>query len=674
MYSKEYNDFKEDIRIGTNVIDGNEYKDTLQAVSDITCDIVTKTLGPYASTTVIDDGTSTYPTKDGWSLINRLRFSDAIENVLFGFIKQISFSLNSKVGDGTTSAIVAANKFINKFREWIDTNRADKNGQYHNIRQADLLDAITKTSESIIAELKTDARVMKIESADDIYKIAYISTNGNEEISSMIRDIYEQTNNPNIHVTLNTGGQTRYEIENGYKLDASLLNPSCHFNTGEETCVINEDSKIVIFDHAVTYVKHHKLINSLIQSICNNPDKPQNLIILAPFYDEVFSSIMAATIRKITNSGQISPIVLVQVPASTLVQKCYLNDFAILCETQIFDGTKLEMYSKLNKILSGEVEEDTTAQEAFAALLEASNFKTPEDIIACSIGKCRKLTIGKNFILLEQFRKDLPMYVNTLEHIKEEYEAAKKSADAKQNRINMAYADAHMRYIKFTGQTGTIFVGGDSELSCKCLKDAVDDAVLACRSAFEYGYVRGLNIETLSAIKYLRDNCDDDLTSACLTMFYDVFSEMSIDVMYNKYINDGISRADFPILGLWKLQGLNPSNDEVTTIHLNAVDIINYCVEHNTEYNIITEEANAPGYSVVNSVATDVEVIRAVTSILALLLSSNQLISISRQFDRKKSIEDAERREQHRYANIAEGIVDVINNKFKGFTINPKQE
>ena len=80
-------DYINDIKIGTNVIDGDEYKDTLEAVSEITCNIVAKTLGPYASTTVIDDGGSTYSTKDGWSVVNRLRFSDPIENILFSFIK-----------------------------------------------------------------------------------------------------------------------------------------------------------------------------------------------------------------------------------------------------------------------------------------------------------------------------------------------------------------------------------------------------------------------------------------------------------------------------------------------------------------------------------------------------------------------------------------------------------
>lgn len=658
MVTKEY---IEDVKIGTNVIEGKEYKDTLQAVSDIACEYVTKTLGPYASTTVVDDGTSSYSTKDGWSIINRLRFGDAIENTLFGFIKDISFNLNSKVGDGTTTAIVAANKFIKTFREWMDDSRSDKNSKFHRIRQAEVLKAIDDTAIDIINELKSEDRVMRIKSSDDVRKIAYISTNGNDTVSDIIKNIYDETGNPNIHVAINVGGTTRYEIENGYKLDAKLLNPSCHFNTSEETCELPEGCKIVMFDHNVTYVKHYKLINSLLEAACGPGQKAQTLVVMAPFFDDIFASVMSATIRRLVNNGKISPIILVQVPHSTLAQKCYLNDFSILCETQIFDTAKLEMYNQMNKVVSGEVEEDETVWDVYQKLMEANDYKTPEDIINCSVGKCRKLTIGKNYVLLEQFRTDTQMYKNTMDHITHEYEEAKKKADAKNSRIGMEYSEAHMRLIKFMGKTGRIFVGGDSELSCKCLKDAVDDAVLACRSAYENGYIRGLNLETISVISKLLDDVKDPLKHECLAMFKKVFTDMAIEVMYNKYIDDGVSMDEFRDLECWgtySTEGLtSPQRTIVNTV---AEDIIEICTRHGFEYNIVTETFGPAGYSVVNSVSTDIEIIRATTSILSLLLSSNQLISINRQFDRNKGIEEAEKREKRRYANITEGIVDVL--------------
>lgn len=654
-------DFINDIKIGTNVVDGNEYKDTLQAVSDITCEIVTKTLGPYASTTVIDDGASTYSTKDGWSVVNRLRFSDSIENILFGFIKDISFNLNSKVGDGTTTAIVAANKFIKEFRSWMDETRNNKDSEFHRLRQADVLKTIEDTANEIIAELKSEDRVMRIQSSDDVRKIAYISTNGNDEVSDIIKNIYDETGNPNIHVAMNVGGSTRYEIENGYKLDAKLLNPSCHFNTSEETCELPEGCKIVMFDHNVTYVKHYKLINSLLEAACGPNQKNQILVVMAPFFDDIFASVMSATIRRIVNNGKISPIILVQIPHSTLAQKCYLNDFSVLCETQIFDTAKLEMYNQMNKAISGEVEEDETVQEVYQKLMEANDYKTPEDIINCSVGKCRKLTLGKNYVLLEQFRTDTQMYKNTFDHITSEYNSAKKRADEKNSRLGMEYSEAHMRLIKFSGKTGRIFVGGDSELSCKCLKDSVDDAVLACRSAHENGYIRGLNLETISAItKLISDDNTDALRMKCLSMFKTVFTDMALEVMYNKYADDGITKEEFRDLDCWATAYFDNDKKYVNTV---ANKIIEICTDENCEYNIVTERFGPAGYSVVNSVSTDIEIIRATTSILSLLLSSNQLISINRQFDRNKGIEEAEKREKRRYANIAEGIVDVLSER-----------
>ena len=122
--------FIKDIKTGMNIVDGDEYKDILEAITDITCDIVVKTLGPYAATTVIDDGVSTYSTKDGWSVVNRIHFGDSIENTLYKFIKDISFTLNSRVGDGTTTAIVTAKMFINIFRGWLEKQRNDPNSAF----------------------------------------------------------------------------------------------------------------------------------------------------------------------------------------------------------------------------------------------------------------------------------------------------------------------------------------------------------------------------------------------------------------------------------------------------------------------------------------------------------------------------------------------------------------
>lgn len=684
------NELMKDIKMGMNIIDGEEYKDILEGITQITCEIITKTLGPYASTTVIDDGISTYSTKDGWSIVNRIRFGDTIENTLFKFIKDISFTLNSKVGDGTTTAIVAANKFITEFRSWIDKQRTEK-GEFQYIRQADLLEAIEKTAKLICDELKSESRLMRVSNPSDIYKIANISTNGNETISNIIKEIYSKTENPNIHVTLSIGEETHYEIVKGYKLDTTLLNPNYHYNTSEETCVIDGNCKIAVFNHTLTYVEHYKLIQDLINSVCNQ-NIQSTLVVVAPFFDDVFTSVASASIRQIVNGGQRSPFILVQAPVANTLQKCFLNDFAVLCGTEVFDYSRVKMYNQMNKAIAGE----SSDYDEYATLREVSEFKTPEDILKASIGYANKLTIGKNFILLENFDQTTTLYKNTLKFITDAYEEAKAKVDSSGNRLALGFAEAHLRYVKFLGVTGTIFVGGESELSCKCLKDAVDDAVLACKSAYENGFIRGMNIETISAINDLvtvytekSNNTSveftklDMLSLACLKMFGRVFSGVTREIMYNKYKEDGFTFDDFGKLP-WdltytcgnestnkkakkqcdKINNTLQSDPLMALLKNGKVDyctaIISLCAKYNLEYNLVTEKFGNAGYSVINSVATDVEIIKATTSILTLLLSSSQLVSINKQFDKKLSREEAIKNERIRLKNQASGVIDAI--------------
>lgn len=669
--------FIRDIKGGMNIVDGDEYKDILEAITDITCECVVKTLGPYAATTVIDDGVSTYSTKDGWSVVNRLHFADPIENTLYKFIKDISFTLNSRVGDGTTTAIVTAKMFISLFRKWMEKEHNNDKSPFKFIRQSDLLAGINKAANLVCEELKNPDRLKKITKTDDIYKIANISTNGNSDIAKIIKDIYDKTSNPNIHVTLNVGGETYAEIQDGYKLDTKLLNPSCHFNTSENTCVLPGKTNVVIFDHNVTYVDHYAIVNALINSYCNQ--QGHYLVVMAPYFDDMFTSVASAQIRQIVHQGQMSPFLLVQAPVANTLQKCMLSDFACLCETEIFGYAKVKMYNQMQAALSGESSEF----DEYSKLIEVSGFKTPESILECSVGIAKKMTIGKNFTLIQDFNKETTMYKNTLKVIQEAFDAEKKKANATNNRLTLGYADTHMRLIKFEGKSGTIFVGGDSELSCKCLKDAVDDAVLACRSAYENGYIRGMNIETISAVMHLIDiHSDDKLMVECLKMIGGAFMRVTSEIMYNKYRFEGFNKNEFLQIE-WGSE-YKSSNARNTTKINNDIKksnaykklqtgikngkpnypafIIDACVELGLEYNLVTEQFGPSGYSVINSVSTDIEIIKATTNILSLLLSSNQLVTINKVYDKKITTEDAIRKEKERATNVASGYVEAIAN------------
>ena len=86
----------DEIKSSTNIISGKEFKEILLAISQIANDMVKDTLGPYGSTTIIDDSTFTYPTKDGFTVLKGLHFNDPIYNVLYNILKQIMNCRNSE--------------------------------------------------------------------------------------------------------------------------------------------------------------------------------------------------------------------------------------------------------------------------------------------------------------------------------------------------------------------------------------------------------------------------------------------------------------------------------------------------------------------------------------------------------------------------------------------------
>lgn len=666
------NEKLEDLKTGLNLIDGKEYKETLTGISSIVADVLVKTLGPYAATTTIDDGTYTYPTKDGWSVLNRLRFGSAVEDTMLKFIKQISFALNSKVGDGTTTAVIAANHFIELLQQLMKM-LAQKYGMI--IRQADFLDIIDACTKEIIEELHSQERLHRIvkdvaKGYVDIYKIAYVSTNRNSAIANMIMEIYNQTDNPNIHVTIDGNSETHIEIQKGYRLDAKLLFPECYINTEDKTCVCNDDSLIFVFNNNITYAEHMGIINAIIRYGSN---AAKTVVVMAPYYDEVITSVMSGTIHKCFNGGQIPSVQFVQIPLSTTLQKNFIEDFTVLVGGQIISYDKVRIFNQLAKQqLKAQGEEVDETGDEYRGLLDNFNYNEPKNVLDECVGISHKTTSSDKYVMIENFSTETPAYKATFTKITEEYENAKKKDT---DNLSKDYLNANLRRIKFIGNTGIIHVGGDSDLVRQCTKDSVDDAVLACRSAFENGYIRGLNMETISVAaslysSYFRDSVSPKVSKetpsivaanfeitdktkflkACVfNLIVGTFVGTSKDVMRNKYINN-----DFGFK-------ITDNDYKWSESKLTMDEVIAACITNNLCFDIVTETFEEAGLSLVNSVATDCEILTAMTSILSLLLSSNQLLSINKVYDRKRGRAQIIKDKQEEYSAIVKSVVDVLN-------------
>lgn len=616
-----YDTLYEDIKYGTNIITEEEFRRTIVTIADVASEMVEKTLGPYGKTTIIDDGVKTYPTKDGWSVLKRLRFNDPVFNILYEILKQISWELNRTVGDGTTTSFIGASIFLHKIFEFLDKNPEK--------RQVDILGILKEVAAKAEERLRSSKYLKHIDTSkdyDDIFKIALVSSNGNKELSHIIQDIYKQTNNPNIYATLDDSKTLSYEVQTGYRYDCKPINQKGYRNTDEGTFVLKERSLAVIFDHTVTYNEHDKVITGLSRYASAHQ---ATLFIFAPHFDDIIMTILKTNIESLLQQGQIPNIMLIQVPLSDTIHHKYLSDLILLFNAQLFDYGKVRAFNVMvhNQTASAE-------DKIEDALLNTDQYKfsDPSEIIDLCVGKINDITVGEKYILIRDYKTivNQNLYKSTMDDLRKEYETLRdKTTKSSSGTLSKDYREAYQHYTKLSGNMGIIKVGGMSDLEKNCLKDSVDDAVLACKSAYENGYVRGLNLAMIEVLCDLLEHSwyingrEGSIVTEIISLLKEVFIELSIRVMNNKYgVNGEPENVSFPSGIIRDASTTKQSIIDIAVRHHLGFDLVNDALLKDEECYII------------NSVATDIEILNGMISILSTVLTSNQFLSINRNYDR----------------------------------------
>lgn len=637
------NSLYEDIKYGTNIITEEEFMTSIMEISNVAADMVKKTLGPYGKTTIIDDGMFTYPTKDGWTVLKNLRFNDPIFNILYNILKQVSFDLVNKVGDGTTSAFIGANIFMHLIEDY---------KKRKSFRQSEFLETLKTVSEEVVEALKNSQYVKKIDldgDFSDIYKIAYVSSNGNAELSRMIQEIYKETKNPNIYVSLDSSLKLSSQIQSGYKLDCNPINQKVYRNSDDGTFVLSERSMFAIFDHNVTYNEHNKIIGGLSryaqQHNCS-------IFIIAPHFDDVMTNILGTAINSMIQQGQVPNIMMIQVPLSMNIHRSYLSDVVLLTNAQVFDYGKVRAFNVL--VHNQTALEDDKIEDALLNT-DQYNFSEPTEIIDSCVGKANKVIVDDKYIMIQDYDTIInpQVYKSTLDDVEKEYKMLKEKANKSTSNLRKDYMDAYQHYVKLFGSMGIIKVGGTSELEKHCLKDTVDDAVLACRSAFDHGYIRGLNLTTINVIDKMMESSYTDEELEVLKLLRETMRLMSMQVLSNKY-NDNEERTV-----------MYPNGEQ---LQLNNYEIIRTAIDNEYGYDLVNEVLMEDGEcTVINSTSTDIEVIKGMVSILSTILTSNQFLSINRNYDRsmgkKQQIEEKVMMQTETAKAVTNAVLGVLAEK-----------
>lgn len=218
---------------------------------------VGSTLGPNGRVSLIESdyfGIPNKNTKDGVTVFKALGARDPFEHIIIEQVRDAATRTASEAGDGTTTSTILATSLTKNLLEF--SNKEKRFSPQKVVRHINKL-----TKEFIIPYIQNQAIKIDTDNQDLLYKVAKISTNGDEEMSLAVIDAFEKTGiSADSHVTIQElSGPSGYEVSlvEGYPIAMGYEDSIGKFHTafindqGNLRCVL-DNPMFILFDGTIT--------------------------------------------------------------------------------------------------------------------------------------------------------------------------------------------------------------------------------------------------------------------------------------------------------------------------------------------------------------------------------------------------------------------------------------
>ena len=667
--------FKKEPRL--NVISKETYEERAAKVFGLLCKTLAKSFGPYGAPTLIFNYPYSHVTKDGFTIMKNLSMDASdqlVDQSIANMASDICGRLNYSVGDGTTSAVIATNSIYQNYLKHKERLENDL------IMPRDIIQAFNDVKFDITNKLHEYATPIQNDDPEElyknIYKVVYISSNGDTEMSENIASLYRDLQFPGISCELSPDGITRSKLIKGYHYDM-VLNDRLYINSDDDTMKVT-GADVIMFSVKVTKDIYKNILVPLNE---HSRMRGRKLIVCASMYDE---TALGQTIRRDLNNeyqkNKDVNMVLCTYKAISDHTRKLADDFAMLTNTIIIDR-------ELKASITKQLEEGANILDIFNmdhrdeipnlicvgmnddGAVRFINTDKPENVTelpvaenAIRVGYIGNASIGLNKSLFEEFYYNEARYNAVLR----EAEMLFKEAEDKYKKLgtfNVVVNQAQQRFFALKLNMGSIEVGADSELSQKLIKDSVDDAIKAASSAFNHGVINGGNIDMIRSITDIksvynslewRESSKKNLYLTVMDIILDGFKDVYRTVLSNSFpdrviisaemINEDTDVADFVISAVENIFHKNifsfipdeykesvitntiyqqfDRNDHAGKCMLHDL-IIEISAKTGTVFDVSTKDYTN---SVINSTRTDEEILIATIDLMSLLIAGNQML------------------------------------------------
>lgn len=580
-------------------------------------DVIKCTYGPLGGNTAYskEDGNtkavvSNY-SKDGFTILKNIEVDQPIESLLREEIRDICTQVIKVVGDGTSSAVMLSYLI---FKGMLDLHAKGVSKRY-----------IIKAFKEVVKEVSEKVESYKREATlQDIYNIALTSLNGNEEMAQIITNIYKDYG---MHVFIDVQGSNGVDtVVKGYDgmiYDSGYLDP-CFVNTeGSYTCTL-KNAKVYVFESPVdtpTMIDTFRLIvyNEVERPIANlrklvnehkwdklSNEKKQELmpsptIIFAPYFSRDANSYLDQIINTYTATpiGQRGNFCIVQMGNGD--------------PNKLIDIMKMTGAKFIKKYINPEQFEADQKLNLAPTVINIKTFAgSAEQVIVDKIST--KIINPQN--MRDADGKLTDFFTNYIGELKDQV------VKLEETRAQIVEIGKLKRRINILlGNMVDLFIGGIGTSDKKSLTDAVEDAVLNCRSAAEEGVGNGASFDGYRAAIKVYTNY-----RAQISKEEKIESIEDLSTVVYEHVKILVAR----LVAISYVQIITSLYEPYFEDRFMAWQFAKDLIKHDVPFNIITEDYEG---TVLTSIKTEPAILDSISRIITVLFDTNQYLVPSPKYN-----------------------------------------
>lgn len=182
------------------------------------CDAVKLTLGPFGFNAILGrEYKNPTVTNDGVTIAGEIEFEDEIENLGAQVIQSVSNNADKSAGDGTTTAMVLAQKIIATGFKALSSDALIKKSAMSIRRE------IETAKDAVVSRIKELSK--PVESEEDLKNVAFTALEDKHLAETLTAVVQEVGKNGLITVEDASGYDTTYRIEKGLELPFGFNSP-----------------------------------------------------------------------------------------------------------------------------------------------------------------------------------------------------------------------------------------------------------------------------------------------------------------------------------------------------------------------------------------------------------------------------------------------------------------